>query len=79
MEATNLPKPMKIAFKTKDIVTKNPEVLFRSLELLNPEIKTTYWKLIDKQADSKGQRLILLIDQESANILKRINILPTLV
>jgi hypothetical protein len=70
-ETSNLPKPIKMAFKTKDIITKNPEVLFRCLELLNPGIKTTYWKLIDKQADSKEQQLILLIDQESAKILKR--------
>ena len=34
----------------------------------------TYWKLIDRQADSKGQRLILIIDQESAKILKRMNL-----
>ena len=74
METTNLPKPIKMAFKTKDIITKNPGVLFHHLELLNPEIKTTYWNLIDRQADSNGQRLILLIDQESAKILKRINL-----
>ena len=53
METTNLPKPLKIAFKTKDIVTKNLEVLFHRLELLNPGIKTTYWKLIDRQATPK--------------------------
>jgi hypothetical protein len=63
-----------MAFNTKDIITKNPEVLFCRLELLNQGIKTTYWKLIDRQADSKGQRLILLIDQESAKILKRMNL-----
>jgi hypothetical protein len=74
METTNLPKPIKMALNTKDIITKNPEVLFRCLELLNPGIKMTYWKLIDRQADSKGQRLILIIDQESAKILKRMNL-----
>jgi hypothetical protein len=74
METTNLPKPIKIALKSKDIITKNSEVLFRHLELMNPGIKTTYWKLIDRQRDSKGQRLILLIDEESAKILKKINL-----
>jgi hypothetical protein len=74
METTDLPKPIKMAFKTMDIITKNSEVLFRRLELLNPGIKTTYWKLIDRQADSKRQRLILLINQESAKILKRMNL-----
>jgi hypothetical protein len=74
METTNLPKPMKMDFKTKYIVTKNPEMLFCRLELLNPGIKMTYWKLIDRQVDSKGQWLILLINQESAKILKRINL-----
>jgi hypothetical protein len=44
------------------------------LELLNPGINTTYWKLIEGQVDSKGQRLILHIDQESAKILKRMNL-----
>jgi hypothetical protein len=70
METTNLANPI----KTKDINTKNPEVIFRRLELLNPGIKMTYWKLIDRQGDAKGQRLILLIDLESANILKRMNL-----
>ena len=74
VETTHLPKPMKMAFKIKDIVTKNPEMVFRRLELLNPGIKTTYRKLIDKQSDSKEQRLILLIDQESAIILKRMTL-----
>ena len=41
METTDLPKPIKMAFKTMDIITKNSEVLFRRLELLNPGIKTT--------------------------------------
>ena len=63
-----------MAFKTTDIITMNPEVLFCHLELLNPRIKTMYWKLINRQADSKGQQLILLIDQESAKILKRMNL-----
>ena len=61
METTNLPKPIKMAFKTKDIITKNHEVLFRRLEVLNPGIKRTYWKLIDEQADSKGQRFSCLL------------------
>ena len=68
MKTTNLPKPIKMALKTKDIIIKNREVLFRRLELLNPGMKTTYRKLIDRQPDSKGQRLI---DQESAKILKK--------
>jgi hypothetical protein len=76
IETTNPPKPIKLAFKTKDIITKNLEVLFRRLELLNPGIKTTYWKLIDKKADSKGQLLILFIVQELAKILKRMNLAP---
>ena len=42
METTNLPKPIKMAFKAKDIITKNPEELFCRLELLNPGIKMTY-------------------------------------
>ena len=72
METTNLPRPIKVAFKTKDIITKNPEMLFCRLELLNPGIKMTYCKLIDRQADFKD--FILLIDQESAKILKRMNL-----
>ena len=63
-----------MTFRTKDINTKNPGVLFYGLELLNQMIKRTYRKQIGRQADSKGQRLILLFDQESTKILKRINI-----
>ena len=62
MEATNLPKLIKMAFKTKYIKSKNPEVLFCILELLNPGVKTTYSKLIDRQEDSKQQRLLIYQD-----------------
>ena len=63
-----------MAFKTKDIITKNSKVLFRRQKLPNPGIKMTYWKLIDRQTDSKGQQLILFINQELAKILKRMNL-----
>ena len=74
MQTTNIPKPITITFKTKEINAKKPEGLFPRLELLNPGIKTTSWTLTDIKADSNGQRLIQLIDQESEKILKRVNL-----
>ena len=41
METTNLPKSINMAFKTKHINTKELEVLFLRLELLNPGIEMT--------------------------------------
>lgn len=66
MDAKELPKPVKVAFRTRDLTTSDPKVLLRRVQLLNQGLCTEHWKVVNKQTDPTGQRLILLIDQESA-------------
>ena len=40
MSASDLPKPVKVAFKTKDTYTKEPALLLKRLNRLNPELKS---------------------------------------
>jgi hypothetical protein len=67
-EAKNLPKPVKVGVKKN--VARNQEELQWILQL-NPGLHTEYWRALDKQPDPKGQRLILLIDRDSYNTIKR--------
>lgn len=73
MEARDLPKLVKVAFRTKDNETRDPKVLLKRMKMLNPGMKTEHWKVLDKQVDEVGQRLILLVDQDSAKVIKEAN------
>jgi hypothetical protein len=70
-EAKNLPKPVKVALRVKENVARNQEELLQWIEQLNPGLHTEYWRVLDKQPDPKGQRLILLTDRDSYNTIKR--------
>jgi hypothetical protein len=45
--------------------------LLQWIEQLNPGLDAKYWRALDKQSEPKGQRLILLIDRDSYNTIKR--------
>jgi hypothetical protein len=60
-DARNLPKSVKVAFRTRDKATQDQEELLN----LNPGLHTENWRVLDKQSESKGQRLILFIDRGS--------------
>ena len=51
-------------------MTNDPMVLLHWMKILNPGLNTEYWKVLDRYSDSWGQRLILLVDQESAKVIK---------
>jgi hypothetical protein len=63
--ARNLPKPAKVAFRTRDNVARSPEELLKSVKDLNPGLHVEHWRVLVRQPEPKGQRLILLIDQDS--------------
>ena len=69
VEAKDLPKPVKVAFRTRDLKTSDPKVLLRRMQLLNKGLQTEHWKVVDRQPDPKGQRLILLMDKKSAELI----------
>jgi hypothetical protein len=51
---------------TRDKVAQTQDELLTCIKHLNTE----HWKVLDKQSEPKGQRLILHIDQESLAAIK---------
>jgi hypothetical protein len=64
-EARNLPKPVKVALRVRDNVAQTQNELLQWVESLNPGLNTEHWKVLDKQSEAKGQRLIMHIDGDS--------------
>jgi hypothetical protein len=50
---------------------KTQDELLRWIKNLNPGLHTENWRILDKQTEPKGQRLILHIDRGSFLALKR--------
>jgi hypothetical protein len=65
IEARNLPKPVKVALRVRDNVAQTQDKLLQWVKSLNPGLNTEHWKVLDKQSEPKGQRLIMHIDQDS--------------
>ncbi|PNF16032.1 hypothetical protein B7P43_G04600, partial [Cryptotermes secundus] len=70
-DARNLPKPVKVALRTKDKIDQNQEELLKWITDLNPGLHTENWRVLDKQSQTKGERLILFIDRDSHTIIQR--------
>jgi hypothetical protein len=70
-DARNLPKPIRMALRIRDKVAQNQEELLKWVKNLNPGLSTEHWRVLDKQSQPKGQRLILHIYQDSYTSLKR--------
>jgi hypothetical protein len=59
-----------VALRLKDKVAQNQELL-KWVKNLNPGLNTEHWRVLNKQSEPKGQRLILLIDRDSYTTIKR--------
>jgi hypothetical protein len=70
-DARNLLKPVKVALRIRDRVAQNQEELLRWIKNLNPGLHTEHWRVLNKQPEPKGLRLILLIDRDSYTYIKR--------
>jgi hypothetical protein len=70
-DARNLPKPIKVALRIRDKVAQNQGELLNWIKNLNPGLNTEHWRVLDKQSEPKGQRLILFIDWDSYTSIKR--------
>jgi hypothetical protein len=66
MDTRNLPKPVKVAHRTKCKVAKSPDKLLKWTKDLNPGLHKKHWRLLDRQPEPKSQRLILLIDLKTS-------------
>jgi hypothetical protein len=69
-DARNLPKPVKVALRTRDKIAKSPEELLKWVKDLNPGLHVENWRVLVNQPEHKGQRLIPLIDRESLTAIK---------
>jgi hypothetical protein len=64
-DARNLPKPVKVALRTRDKVSQTQDELIMWIKNLNPGLNTEHWKILDRQSEPTGQRIILHIDWDS--------------
>jgi hypothetical protein len=69
-DAGSLPKPIKVALRTRDNIAKSPEELLKWVKDLNPGLHVEHWRVLVRQPEPKGQRLILLIDRDSLTAIK---------
>jgi hypothetical protein len=69
--AKHLPKPVKMALRTKDKVATGPEELLKWIKSLNPGLHTENWRVLDSKDEPIGRGLILLVDWDTAKIIKR--------
>jgi hypothetical protein len=52
-----------VALRIRDRVAQNQEQLLKWIKDLNPGLHTEHWRVLNKQPEPKGLRLILLIDR----------------
>jgi hypothetical protein len=69
-DGRKLPRPVKVALRTRDNIAKSPEELMKWVKDLNPGLHVENWRVLVRQPEPKSQRLILLIDRESLTAIK---------
>jgi hypothetical protein len=70
-DTRNLRTSVKVALRTRDKVAQTQDGLLTWIKNLNPGLNTKHWKVLDKQSEPKGQRLILHIDRDSLAAINR--------
>jgi hypothetical protein len=60
-----------VSLRIWDKVAQNQEELLKWVKNLNPGLNTEHWRVLDKQFEPKGQRLILHIDRDSYSSIRR--------
>jgi hypothetical protein len=64
LKARNLPKPLKVALRTRDRLAQTQDELLSWIKNLNPGLHMENWRVLGRQSQPKGQRLILHIDRD---------------
>lgn len=62
--------PVKVALRTKDKVDKGSDELLKWIKDLKPGLHTEHWRVLNMLPELKGQRFILLLDQDSYKVIK---------
>jgi hypothetical protein len=63
--ARNLPRPVKVAFRTNDKAANSRDELLKWTEDLNSGLHIENWRMLDRQREPKVRRLILVTDRDS--------------
>jgi hypothetical protein len=70
-DARNLPRPVKVALRTREKVVHTQDELQRWIKNLNQRLHTENWRILNKQSGPKGQRIILHIDRDPFLAIKK--------
>lgn len=73
VDAKDLPKPVKMAWKTRIVGVQDVKLMLRVLQRFNPGIHTEHWKVVDTVMSEASTRRIILMDRESADVIKASN------
>ena len=77
VEAKNLPKPVRTMVWVPGPVLE-PEKIISRIAVQNEGICTESWRVVDRKEDSKGQQLVVLMDQTSWDTLGKVDHRPYL-
>jgi hypothetical protein len=72
MDARNLPKPVKVALRTRDKVAQTQDELLNWIKNLNPGLHMENSRVLGRQSELKGSGLILHIDRDSLVAIQKI-------
>lgn len=70
MDAKDLPKPVKMAWKSRNLTLQDSARAIRLLQRLNPALRTDDWKVVNVLTEQTGIRRIVLMDRVSAGVIK---------
>lgn len=70
VDAKELPKPIKMAWKSKNIRCVDLPRVLKMLQRLNPALRTSEWKVVDTRVEGTHVRRIVLMDTVSADVIK---------
>jgi hypothetical protein len=70
VDAKDLPKPVKMAWRTKIVGGHDVKLLLRVLQRYNPALHTEEWKVVDTAMAEANTRRIILMDRVSAEVIK---------
>lgn len=70
VRAKDLSKPVKMAWKSKNVWVTETALVLSILQRLNPELYTKDWKVIDTEVGEGHVRRIVLMDKVSAEFIK---------
>ncbi|XP_063830204.1 uncharacterized protein LOC135079476 [Ostrinia nubilalis] len=70
VDAKNLPKPVKMAWKSRNVTRQDTGRVMRLLQRLHPSLKTSNWSIVGSTVEGMTVRRIVLMDEASAAYIK---------